>query len=276
MYKLPGISRPNPKDTLWRYLSFEKFAILLSTKSLYFATADQFEDPFEGHVPPPIMELYKRHTQRLGKKGSQAVLKLWEDWREWVMCSCWYHGNQESIAMWEREKYSTHNSGIAIKTTVQCLEDSFTHEDDVDVYIGKVKYVDYQNIDDTPDILDMHTIYTPFFYKREAFESEKEVRAIIDASPYIKERFYEVKVGFSLKPEEFDLKTLQRKMRSPKNNKDKGKNLRVCLDTLIDEVIVAPRAPGWITEAIKLMVQDYGFNFEINPSTLLKQPSEID
>ena len=101
------------------------------------------------------------------------------------------------------------------------------------------------------------------------------MRAIIDASPYIKERFYKVKVGFSLKPEDFDLKTLQRRMKYPKNNKDKGNNLRVCLDTLIDEVIVAPGAPGWITEAIKSMVHKYGFDFEVNPSTLLKQPSEI-
>lgn len=57
MYKeLPGILHPSPKDTLWRYLSFEKFASLLSTKSLYFATADQFkdQDPFEGHVLPTV------------------------------------------------------------------------------------------------------------------------------------------------------------------------------------------------------------------------------
>ena len=278
MYKeLPGILHPSPKDTLWRYLSFEKFASLLSTKSLYFATADQFkdQDPFEGHLPLLIDKLYEQHTQRLGEEGSQTVLKLWEDWRKWVMCSCWYHGDHESMAMWDRERYGRHNSGIAIKTTMQCLEDSFTHEEGVNVRIGKVEYIDYQYLDVPPDILDMHTIYTPFFYKRKEFEYEKEVRAIIDASPYIKERFYKVKVGFSLKPEDFDLKTLQRRMKYPKNNKDKGNNLRVCLDTLIDEVIVAPGAPGWITEAIKSMVHKYGFDFEVNPSTLLKQPSEI-
>ena len=278
MYKeLPGISRPGPTDTLWRYFSFEKFAILLSKKSLYFATANQFEDPFEGHVPLLIDNLYKQHTQRLGEKGSRAVIKLWEEWRKWVMCSCWYHGDHESMAMWERERYSRHNSGIAIKTTMQSLEDSFIHKDeeDVDVYIGKVKYIDYQNLDVPPDILNMNTIYTPFFYKRKAFESEKEVRAIIDASPYIERRFYRVKEGFSLTPEEFDLRTLKRKMRYPKSNEDKGKNLCVCLETLIDGIIVAPGAPCWITKAIKSMVQDYGFDFEVNPSTLLDEPSEV-
>ena len=275
MYKLPGILHPSPKDTLWRYFSFEKFASLLSTKSLYFATTNQFEDTFEGYVPPSIMKLYKQHTQRLGKEGSQVVLELWDEWRKWVMCSCWHHGDHESMAMWERERYSKHNSGIAIKTTMQSLEDSFTHEESVDVYIGKVEYIDYQDLDVPPDILNMNTIYSPFFYKRKAFESEKEVRAIIDASPYIKRRFYRVKEGFSLKPEEFDLRTLKRKMRYPKNNEDKGKNLCVDLKTLIDEIIVAPRAPHWVIKAIRSMVHQYGFDFEVNPSTLLDEPSEI-
>lgn len=280
MCKLPGILQLSPKDTLWRYFSFEKFAVLLSTKSLYFATADQFkdQDPFEGRLPLLIEKLYEEHTQRLGEEGSQAVLKLWEEWRKWVMCSCWYHGTHESMAMWDRERYGRHNSGIAIKTTMQCLEDSFRHEESVDVRIHKVEYIDYQSPGVRPDILDMHTIYTPFFYKRKEFEYEKEVRAIIDASPYIKERFYKVKVGFSLKPEEFDLKTLQRKMKGLKNNKDKdkGKNVRICLNTLIDEVIVAPGAPNWIAKAVKSMIQDYGFDFEVNPSTLLDKPSEIE
>ena len=275
--ELPGICRPEPTDTLWRYLSFEKFAILLSTKSLYFATANQFkdQDPFEGYVPPLIMKLHEQHIQRLGKAGSQTILKLWEAWREWVMCSCWHRGNHESIAMWERERYSRHNSGIAIKTTMQRLDDSFTREEGIDVHIGKIKYIDHEDLDVPPDILNMNTIYTPFFYKRKAFESEKEVRAIIDASPYIERRFYRVKEGFSLTPEEFDLRTLKRKMRSPKNNEDKGKNLCVNLKTLIDEVIVAPGAPCWITKAIKSIVQDYGFDFEVNPSTLLDKPSEM-
>ena len=179
------------------------------------------------------------------------------------------------MAMWERERYSTHNSGIAIKTTMQSLENSFTYKEGVDVYIGKVEYIDYQNLDVPPDILNMNTIYTPFFYKREAFESEKEVRAIIDASPYIKRRFYRVKEGFSLTPEEFDLRTLKRKMRYPKNNEDKGKNLCVDLKTLIDKVIVAPGAPNWIAKAVKSMIQDYGFDFEVNPSTLLDKPAEM-
>ena len=276
MYKeLPGISRPEPTDTLWRYLSFEKFASLLSTKSLYFARANQFEDPFEGHVPPVIDELYKRHTQRLGEKGGREIIKLWHEWRKWVMCSCWHHGDHESMTMWERERYSRNNSGIAIKTTMQRLDDSFTREEGIDVHIRKIKYIDYEDLDVPPDILNMHTIYSPFFYKRKAFECEKEVRALIDASPYIKRKFYRVKEGFSLEPKEFDRRTLQKKMRYPKKNENEGQPLGVDLNKLIDEVIVAPRAHDWVIKAIRSMVHQYGFDFEVNPSTLLDEPAEM-
>ena len=100
----------------------------------------------------------------LGEEESQAVIELWEDWRKWVMCSCWHHGDQELMAMWERERYGRHNSGIAIKTTMGCLKTSLTYEESIDVYIGKVKYINYQDFN-APNILRMNTIYSPFFYK---------------------------------------------------------------------------------------------------------------
>ncbi len=64
-------------------------------------------------------------------------------------------------------------------------------------------------------------------------------------------------------------------MRYPKNNEGKGKNLCVDLKTLINEVIVAPRAHDWVIKAIESIVQAYGFDFEVNPSTLLDEPAEM-
>ena len=113
-------------------------------------------------------------------------------------------------------------------------------------------------------------------YKRKAFKCENEVCAIIDDSPYRKEDFFRVKEGFSLKPQEFDLKTLQKRMKYLKKNENKGQNLCVDLNKLIDEVIVAPSAPRWVVKAIRSMVHQYGFDFEVNPSTLLDDPSEME
>ena len=40
-----------PGEKLWRYIDFNKFKLLLETKSLFFCRADKFSDPFEGSVP---------------------------------------------------------------------------------------------------------------------------------------------------------------------------------------------------------------------------------
>lgn len=82
------------------------------------------------------------------------------------MCSCWYHGNHESIAMWDRERYSKHNSGIAIKTTMQRLDDSFTREEGIDVHIGKIKYINHEDLNALQISL-MCTRYIPRFSIKE-------------------------------------------------------------------------------------------------------------
>ena len=77
MYKeLPGICRPEPTDTLWRYFSFEKFAILLSTKSIYFATASQFKDPFEGRAPLLIDTTVQTTHTALGRRRKSSCNKI--------------------------------------------------------------------------------------------------------------------------------------------------------------------------------------------------------
>ena len=46
MYKeLYGITTPNDGDTLWRYISFEKFVNMLVTECLFFTRADSYDDP---------------------------------------------------------------------------------------------------------------------------------------------------------------------------------------------------------------------------------------
>ena len=274
MYKkLSGIRRVGDEDTLWRYLSFEKFVNLLSKKSLYFARADKFDDKYEGHVPTLIGRYYKGKTDRFGETGGQAVRKLWENWRKCVMCCCWHRGDQESMGMWGR--YDLHNSGIAIKTTMQGLKDNLTHKGDVDVHIGRVWYKEHQEIKVPQNIRVMNTIYLPFFYKRPAFKFEDEVRAIIDASPYIKDDFFRVKEGFSLSREDFDMQTLLERLEGTEIAEDEigpGRNLKHDLNTLIHEVIISPCADKWVTETVRCVVQKYGFQFPVNRSTLLDPP----
>ncbi len=272
MYKkLIGIPSPGDEDTLWRYLSFEKFAYLLSKKSLYFARADRFDDKYEGCVPLLIKEYYEKEVKRLGIDGGQAVIKLWHKWRKCIMCSCWHRGDQESMGMWG--KYDLHNSGIAIKTTMKRLKSSFIHKQDINVHIGKVRYKEHQDIKVPKSIREIHTIYLPFFYKRTAFKFENEARAIIDASPYIKEHFFRVKEGFSLSRKGFDLPALLKRLEDTEIPICKsGQPLQVDLNTLVDEIIVSPYAEKWVTKTVKSVVQQYEFQFSVNRSKLLDPP----
>ena len=53
-------------------------------------------------------------------------------------------------------------------------------------------------------------------------------------------------------------------------------SFNIDVNTLIDEVIVSPYAEDWITETVSSVVQKYGYNFEVNPSTLLDDPTLDD
>ena len=99
------------------------------------------------------------------------------------MCSCWYQGGDESLPMWER--YHVRESGIAIKTTMGDFKNSL--RDDLDVFIGNIQYIDYEDYTVPQSLSDMSMIYTWYFCKRKAFVHEHEFRAIIDASPFVRD-----------------------------------------------------------------------------------------
>ena len=195
MYKvLDGITSPNNEDTLWRYMSFEKFVSILKTESLFYTKAYKFEDTFEGIRPQPIMDAYIKALRHHAPEAHvQGVIKIIDITRKHVMCNCWHQNEEESRAMWDN--YSNHNSGIVIKTTVQKLKNSLS-DTMFDVFIGKIKYLSPSTYEECYTqnylqsiknglVLDKKWTYFPYFYKREEFEHEREVRIIIDIDLYI-------------------------------------------------------------------------------------------
>ena len=271
MYKkLTGIGVPRDTDYLWRYMSFEKLANLLYTKALFFTRADKFDDPFEGFTPPSVSSIYQDATTRFEKddlnipsKLQGATLKFLENWRKYVMCSCWHYADQESMAMWE--KYHLHNSGVAIKTTLgnfkKCLPSS------PDIFIGKIKYIDHNRYQVPQNLSAVSMIYTWYFHKKIAFEHEREFRAIIDSHPYIMEYFNSH--GGSV-----DLQTIQN-YEFP-DIYEIGTPVKIDVETLFGEkgeVIISPYAEKWITKTVESVVHQYGFKFPVSRSRLLDPPA---
>lgn len=230
---LKGIGQPKDEDTLWRYMSFEKFANILATESLFFTRADKYDDKFEGYIPEAIMLSYE-------SSGSQIA----PNFRQYIMCNCWHHGDEESMAMWD--KYHLRNNGIAIKTTTENLKNSLP--DEPNVFIGKIEYIeDYNQIDMVEDVPPEIWLHYPYFYKRTPFKYEQEVRAIIDVVSCLQDDPYEFG-----RPLKIDVKTLV------------GEN---------SEVIVSPHADEWIASTLQLIVERCGFQFPVNPSKLLDPPA---
>lgn len=256
--ELTGIALPRETDFLWRYMSFEKFVNLLETKGLFFTRADKFDDPFEGFTPPSVTEHYKRTI------GDIAILKKFqENWHKYTLCSCWHHAVEESMAMWE--KYHMHNSGIAIKTTFGDFKNCFVEYDDV--FLGKVEYINPYEYPVPQNINEMSMLYTWYFHKRKPFEYEREFRAIVARYPrpfmdYIDKHGNLINADITFE-----------KNRFPDTCKI-GIPFKVEVNTLIGEVITSPYVDDWITETVRSVVYQYGFDFDVNPSTLLDEPSE--
>ena len=235
--ELKGIIRPKDNATLWRYMSFEKFANILATGSLFFTQADKYDDKFEGYIPEAIMRYYRSPNISIDPKL-----------RQYIMCNCWHHGGGELMAMWD--KYHLRNGGIAIKTTMGNLKNCLP--DTPNIFIGKVDYdvesIENQNQIEIPEDLSIENLlHYLYFYKRKPFEYEQEVRAIIDITSISRDVSY----GFGILLE-INVKTLI------------GEN---------SEVIISPHADKWVTGTLELIVERYGFQFPVNRSKLLDPPT---
>lgn len=269
MYEeLDGINPPNDEDILWRYTNFEVFVNLLDTEALYFTRADKFEDPYEGFIPQSIMDAYKQSLERVTPaEFVEAIMKWYEPSRKYVMCNCWHQNVVESMAMWE--KYHMRNSGVAIKTTMEKMKSSLTSE--YSIYIGKMEYI-YGNTDDDQYMqnflqnnipLAKKLTYFPYFLKRKEYEHEQEVRLIVDIDPFVMDALNNQTVETVDTFLETGLPDIC----------DIGMLFNIDVSTLIDEVIVSPYAKDWITETLSSVVQKFGFNFDVKPSTLLENPT---
>ena len=262
--ELEGITAPKDDATLWRYMSLEKFANILATQSLFFTRADKFDDKFEGHIPRQIMSIYKSATSSYDRENFPGIpegstLALAYDLRKHVMCNCWYQAEQESMAMWD--KYHMHNSGIAIKTTMENLKNSLP--DRFNVFIGEIQYLeDHNKIHVLENVSIPNLVHYPYFYKRKSFEHEHEVRVLIEIESLLKNYFSDQDIN------EIPLERELYKIGMP---------IEISVETLIGEnsgVIISPYAEQWVIDTVASIVGQYGFQFSVNPSRLSDKPGQ--
>jgi len=160
---------PNDSEIIFRYMSFKKFMDLITTRSLYLARGDMFEDTYEG-----IETLLSRKIRELVHDNSsfEKNTRLYERNRRCVAISCWYVGDVESYVM--RANYAAGSDGIAIRTSVRNLKAAIAFYGN-EVCVRKIEYVENHD----KKLTKFGCPFYPFsIKKRRKFKQENELRVI--------------------------------------------------------------------------------------------------
>ena len=178
-----GFEPPKRKSLkVWRYLDLDKFTSLLEKRALYFASARQFDDAFEGSITRRHHEFQLKYSSNgFGVKSDfyqKHISNAFYELTRLTKISCWHINEHESAAMWQL--YLSEGKGIAIQSTIGRLQSSLkpfklkAEYGEETLRIGKVKYIDYRK-----DVMADKSMLDRFFYKRKSFSHERELRVAV-------------------------------------------------------------------------------------------------
>ena len=225
-------------------MSFTKFVSLLARNALFFARADKLGDPFEGALSPVNATLRPvLYRDSLPEDKRQLIGEFMKDVRRFMLVNCWHENKNESDAMWKL--YSDIQDGVAVRTDFQSLASSLkgSHE----VRIGRINYVDY----DTTFIPE-NDAFKPIMYKRNGFEHEREVRAVILEIPQSGQEGFVV----GRQPSVYEV----------------GAYHAVDASVLVKEVVVPPYAEDWFTELVQVTAETFKLGARVRKSSLSVRP----
>lgn len=155
----PQFDVPEGSESVWRYMDVTKLVSLLEKRALYFPSARQFDDVFEGSYP------LKNSISRLAKATPEEIERIAEfrkKLRDWHFISCWHLSEVESAALWEI--YGPRQSSIAVRSTFGALRGSIIADGLLGgLLFAKVRYLDYEN-EGIPGQLAAGDV-SPFIYK---------------------------------------------------------------------------------------------------------------
>lgn len=241
----PG--QPSDDAELWRYIDFTQFVSILENQELWFASAAEFFDPFEGALPEQaLLDLAEQIPDEV-EEPERIVARLYNALRYMTYVSCWHQRNQETAAMWQL--YQDKGKEVAIKTTARHFRRALP--DRANLTAGCVNYKEY----DSAENFTVNRV-SPFFHKRPSFEHESEYRAVVSR--------FEVADGARIDSEyvsKIDRET------------PPGLAIPVSLNDLVQEVVVSPVAGGWMKSLAEDVVDTYGLDdVEVRWSNLKEDP----
>ena len=233
----------NWNASLWRYLRPERFFDTLETGTMYFASANQFEDEFEGAVAVQMGDEPTDPRYREMEGTERAFFEL----KRLTKISCWHVAEYESDAMWKL--YAGDNKGIAVRTTPERLRVAIKPfrlrpDDGVeDMWAGPVTYEDLTKVR-----MKSLPMLARFFYKHRAFEWEREFRLAVSLRM----------------AEEFGVQV-----------PEDGISVEVDLDSLVYQIVLGSRTSPEAREEIMQRVDRAGLGDRLEKSSLLGRPRYI-
>ena len=246
-YKTIEVSNP-PRlkltDQLWRYMELPKFISMLKNGAIYFSSPKGFSDIYEGAccsqenkddmdnfylsvfrfaiITASDNRWHNIKSDVIEENAQQLLCQLFKRNDDNIFISCWHNCDFESEAMWKM--YSVNNKyAIAI----QCSLESLSRELGQKAEIKPVTYIDYTKRFVGPN--------KSYWFKRKAFEYEKEVRAITYDS---------------------------------ENRGKAGIEIKVNLESLIQNVYISPYAPDWFSKVVSDLISRYGYRLNVRPSSM--------
>ncbi len=224
---------------------------ILENQELFFPRADNFDDPFEGSLPEPQNERREEYREDYPVEWIEELLPRFRRiCTRHTFLNCWHMNEGESAAMWDL--YLKSDEGICIQSTLDRFVESIS-EDSQDIYLSKVGYVDYEEQDFPAWSVrgEMGDTLSPFIHKRDSFEHEKELRAIIHDLPWYSGE------GATVSAEDIREADLSEDAYEP------GRQVDINLDTLIESIRVAPDAPGWVKSLLEDICDTYGVGSDV-------------
>ena len=240
-------AQPVDDSELWRYIDFTQFVSILETEKLWFSSAAQFFDPFEGALPEITHHELAANLPKELEEPELIVSRLYNALRYMTYVNCWHQRDKETAAMWE--VYNDKGKEVAIKTTVKDFQAALLNTESLST--GSVRYIEYEDSDE----FTVNRV-SPFFHKRLSFKHESEYRAVVSQ--------FEVADGARIDSEYVN--KIDRKTPS-------GVAIPINLNDLIQEVVVSPVAGDWMKPLAENVVETYELDeVEVRWSRLREHP----
>jgi hypothetical protein len=201
-----------------------------------------------------LREEYYDLVEKLSKTGLQNCILDMETrkFRQRIVCSCWYRGDEESDAMW---KVYAGQWGVALVSTVGRLASSLKGRysnviasyDPQEYLIAPVCYVDKTQLSRLPHFYNDN----PWLLKRKAFRHEEEIRISHELPEIVWSSKYQPGMFISVAPQK-----------------------------LIKGIVLSPFNPKWVNEslfmAISVILESRNLKIRIRSSEHMRPPSNAN